>query len=229
MADQSSHASSASTPSGQSARSGGGGGDGNGPLPFEIDMGVIGRSDSPPSEAVMSNSESRTRWSKMMTAWGATETRLRTLLCEQVMLYFAINGASARANFNRVFRIGGRDYSSRIIHTVLGDSVRNFARANADLCRTILRQNPDIASMLAKRAGMSSEMGEIAFDFSDYCNDLNDAEREAIATWKQCTIGTSVGVPLVNRRIASNVISAAGNGGGSSATGSSSVGMGPTH
>jgi len=189
--------------------------------PIVLQPNLWGRSHSPPAEAIMPLSEVHSAWGAMFNSWNSTGATVNSLLTEQVLLYLAINGASPRANFKRVFRVQGRDYPSRVIYIVLGDRVRQFARANADLTRAVLKVNPDTSRMLANRAGFDSMFGDIAFDYSDYCTSLTSDERSMISSWKSTTIGTSGAYRRFRPEIAANV-SSQGSGGTSTGGGQGS-------
>jgi hypothetical protein len=181
-------------------------------IPVAMQVDAFGRSDSPPAEAVMPRSAVRTAWSKMFERWDATDTDTQSRLVEQVHLYFAINGASPRANFKREFHIGGRTFESVIIFSVLGESIRQFARAQADLTRYFLRRNPDVARMLCQRVGMDySVLGPLAFDYADYCTDLTNDQREAIAQCKRTAISTSTLYRSYRRDVGAGVQSVPGS------------------
>lgn len=145
-------------------------------FPFKPDPTVEATYTYAPRESVMSNKEVAKKWDTMFKIWKVTDNTTKTLLVNNVLVYFVLNGSSPRSRFNGYFTANGKDYSVRVIREVLGDDVRRFARAHADRTRNILRENESLANTQAVRFNFSTAYGHLAFDCADYCSGLTQPE-----------------------------------------------------
>jgi len=157
------------------------------PVTFvDTELGAVGEA---PRESAMTPSECKKAWVEMFKAWNVRTDSTKMLLINTVLLYFVRNGSSARGQFTANLVVESRQYPTRVIRSVLGDGVRRFARAHADLTREVLSANPKFAKEQANRYGVSLIHKDVCFDYADYCSNLSQAEIQVIESIKARIIG----------------------------------------
>jgi hypothetical protein len=158
-----------------------------------VDVGFI---------AVMSPNAAAKALNDMFNQWNITSTADKQLMKNSLLVWFAMNGASPRADYNGVppITIHGNDYRLSVVMDVIGADMRKFARAYADDIKTLLKIHRGIANQLADKHDVQPGLGHVCFDVSDYCSDNTAAEKKVIADLKRVSISTSSKYSLVRNK-----------------------------
>lgn len=152
--------------------------------------------------AVMSREEAERSFNEMYNLWRITSTGDKKVMKNTLLVWFALNGASSRADYNGVppITIHGNAYSLSVVPQVVGSDVRKFARAYADEIKRLLKVFKDKANMLADKHGVQYGLGHVCFDVADYCTNNTEAEKEVIAEMKSISISTASKYRLVKHK-----------------------------
>lgn len=161
-------------------------------FPFNFDITAANSYTYVPRESVMSNADCARYWDLMFNKWYLFSDTEKTVQVNNVIVYFITNGSSPRGNYTGFFTVGGRKLKVSVIREVLGDQVRKFARAHADMAKEILDNHEPLRRRQAVEYGFTTSMGNVAFDFADYCSGLSHDQMKAIRVAKRRMIAGSL-------------------------------------
>jgi hypothetical protein len=97
------------------------------------------------------------------------------------------NGTSDRAPFLGYFQVVGESFRRINIKTALKTRVRQFYRYYADAARVLLLTHDRLREINRLKWNFEKKYADLAFDFSDFCSNLEDEEREYIRARKLLT------------------------------------------
>lgn len=126
-------------------------------------------------------------WNDIFRAAGVTQIPAQVGLRNGFLVWLAHNGSSPMSDFKTNITVEGINYSSRLLRVHVGERLRAFFRAQAELTYSLLVAN-DIIPLWGKKYGFVAPYEKFGFDVADALADIPAEAQLLLADAKKAAI-----------------------------------------
>lgn len=154
-------------------------------LPFKPDAGALFVVNDMSLDSVMTKNDAKQKMEMVYRKAQITDNTEKTVLFNNIIMYYILNGASPQANYRGHWEVGGKQIQKSVVGRIMGSDVRRFCRFYADYAKLLMQSKPEVAQSCASKMGLPSDLDCYAFDFAEFCSDVTPTTLDKLTRSKK--------------------------------------------